>query len=360
MLLMFAYHDPGTSSSSVPIRRSRFLLAAKSLAISLLLLTLTGCSLSGGPRMRLGCLPTATFGVPFPDPDNLGQHAYGFGLSESGGIVYTCKGGHIDIDHVRGSADATRYLVRRVRETLLSGREQFTFHLTGETSRHTIMFTYPPNWDKEPDKERIVGEVSMAAGPYLAMNATIWHEIMTWFGVHFGGFEPEFNSAFSWEDTYSNLIGTRLAVEAMRDTGQDFDDAMTMGIQRQLRELGVQPKSTAIHASDKVRGTWYTGNLVPDLKMRNFDIGLDGSITPTLVPDIEGCSDAPLTLPSPNLDTLSRHGFTLSHHIRPRVFEQGAIFRAAGSDKLLAETHFPILLKYMKLDAAKRGYMYDE
>ncbi len=329
-------------------------------AVMLVLSAVGGCSLSGGPRMRLGCLPTATFGVPFPDPDSLGQHAYGFGLSETGGIVYTCKGGHIDIDHVRGSADATRYLVRQVRQTLLSGREQFTFHLTGETSRHTIVFTYPQDWDKEPDKQRVIDEVAMAAGPCLAMDATIWHEILTWFGVHFGGFEPEFNSAFSWEDVYSNLIGTRLAVEAMKDPGRDFDDAMTMGIQRQLKELGVQPKSTAIHASDKIRGTWYTGNLVPDLLMRNFDIGLDGSITPTLVPGIEGCADEPLTLPAPSLDVLARNGFTLRHQIKPYVFEQGAIFRAAGSDKLVAGTHFPILLEYMKLDAAKRGYKYDE
>jgi len=310
--------------------------------------------------MRLGCLPTDTFGIPFPDPDRLGKHAYGLGLSEAGGIVYTCKGGHVDIDHVRGCADATRYLVSRTRKALMKGQRSFSFRLTGEMSRHIITFTYPPDWSDRTDKERIVNEVSMAAGPYLAMNATTWHEILTWFGVHFGGFEPEFNSAFSWEDVYSNLIGARLAVEALNDPGRDYDKAMTAGIQRQLNELGVQPRSVAIHASDKVRGSWYTGNLVPDMKMRNFDIGLDGSITPTLVPGIGECAGEPMSLPAPSLDVLHRYGFKVRHEIKPNVFEQGRIYRAAESKKLTAEEHFPILLEYMKQDAAERGYSFDD
>lgn len=260
------------------------------------LTTLAGCSITGGPRTRLGYLPTDTFGIFFPDPDNLGAHSYGLGVPDRGGIVYTCKGGHIDLDHIRGNADNTRYLANKIRETLSKGKEGFSFKITGEASTNKVRFTYPQDWDQQPDKDRIIEEIAFDTAAYLSFNATIWHEILTWFGVHYALIEPEFNSAFSWEDMYSNVIGTQIGVEAMKDQDRDFDAAMTAAIYRRLEELEVQPRSTAIAASDKVRGQWYTGNFVPDVKMRNFDIGLDGSVTPTLVPGVEGCDSEPLPL----------------------------------------------------------------
>jgi len=324
-------------------------------------LVATGCSFSGGPRARIGYLPTATFGILFPDPDKLGKHSYGTDFfGEVGGIVYTCKAGHIDLDHVRGNADDVRYLVKKIREALSKKRKGFSFNLTGEMSTHKIQLTYPPDWDQRPDKDKVIEEIAFDTAPYLAFYATTWHEIQTWFGVHFAFMEPEFNSAFSWEDSYSNLIGARLGVEAVKDTEHSFDDAVTIAIYRKLKELGVQPKETAIRASASVRGQWYTGTFIPDMKMRNFDIGLDGAITPTLVPGVADCNDEPLTLPAPTLDTLKRYGFTMTYEIKPNVLEQGRIFKAAGSKKIFPEKHLPILIEYMKKEAIKRGYKYDE
>jgi len=328
--------------------------------VAILIITLFGCNFSGGPKARLGHLPITTFGIFFPDPNHLGTHAYGSGFSEAGGIVYTCKAGHLDIDHIRGNADLTRYLAKKIRKSLSKNTKGFSFSLTGEFSSHKILFTYPQNWNTEPEKDKIIEEISLGTAPYLAYNATMWHEILTWFGVHFGVFEPEFNSAFSWEDVYSNLLGTRLGVEAMKSPDQNFDKAMTIAIQRQLKELQVRPRSTAIYASGKVRGQWYTGNFIPDTKMRNFDIGLDGFVTPTLVPGIEGCNSQPLPLPVPTLDILKQHGFSMSYEIKPNVLEQGRIFEAAGSKKIFPEKHYPVLLKYMKAEAVQKGYKYDE
>jgi hypothetical protein len=325
------------------------------------LIAWSGCSFTGGPKARMGYLPTATFNILFADPDHLGTHTYRAGpSSEAGGIVYTCRGGHIDLDHVRGNADNVRYLTQRIRETLSNGKKGFSFNLTGEMSTHMIGFTYPANWDAQPDKDRIIDAIAFDTAPYLSFNATIFHEIQTWFGVHYAAIEPEFNSAFSWEDIYSNLIGTRLSVEAMKDTQHDYDKAMTIALNRQLKELGVQPRDVARAASDKVRGQWYTGNFVPNTKMRNFDIGLDGSVTPTLIPDVNPCDNQPLTLPVPTLDTLKQYGFSMTYQIKPNVFEQGRIFRAAGSKKIFPEVHFSILIEYMKKEATKKGYRYDE
>ena len=33
------------------------------------------------------------------------------------------------------------------------------------------------------------------------------HNFYQWFGVRFGGIEPEFNSSFSWEDSYAYQYG---------------------------------------------------------------------------------------------------------------------------------------------------------
>lgn len=349
--------------TSKPARkRNKSIVAALLyLMIAIGLTGFAGCSI-GGPRARIGYLPTATFGILFPDPNKLGTHAYGFNFySEKSGIVYTCKAGHIDLDHIRGNADNTRYLVKKIRKTLSKKRKGFSFNLTGEMSTHKIRITYPEDWDSRSDKDKIIDEIAFYVAPYLSFNATTWHEIQTWFGVHFALIEPEFNSAFSWEDSYSNLLGTRIGVEAMKDTGHSFNMAVTNAIYRWLKKLDVQPRSTAIAASDKVRGKWYTGNLVPDMKMRNFDIGLDGSITPTLVPGVEGCNEKPMPLEVPNLAVLDRYGFSMAYEIKPNLLlEQGRIFKAAGSNRIIPEKHFPILIEYMKKDALKRGYEYDE
>ena len=55
-------------------------------------------------------------------------------------------------------------------------------------------------------------------GPYMAYTMVTWHEILTWFGYKSVGIVPEYHSSFSWEDTYSNLLGTVLAARALRDT----------------------------------------------------------------------------------------------------------------------------------------------
>jgi len=337
----------------------------QAIAINALLLTAlitwSGCSFTGGPKARMGYLPTATFNILFSDPNQLGKHTYRAGpSSEVGGIVFTCRGGHIDLDHVRGNADNVRYLTRRIRETLSNGKEGFSFNLTGEMSTHVIGFTCPADWSQQTDKDRIIDAIALDTAPYLSFNATIFHEIQTWFGVHYAAIEPEFNSAFSWEDIYSNLIGVRLGQEAIKDTQHNFDEAMTISLYRQLKELGVQSRTVARNASDKVRGKWYTGNFIPDTKMRNFDIGLDGFVTPTLVPDVNVCDAEPLILPVPTLDTLKHYGFQMTYRIKPNVLEQGRMFKAAGSNKIFPETHFPVILDYMKNQARKKGYLYDQ
>jgi len=87
----------------------------------------------------------------------------------------------------------------------------------------------------------------------------------------------EYDSAFSWEDSYSNVLGTILAVRALRDTQHTYNEAMEIVLDEEMDKLGIQPVGVARQASDAVKGKWFTGNfaLFVDMKKRNFDIGLD-------------------------------------------------------------------------------------
>ena len=323
-----------------------------------------GCQLDA-PRMRMGCLPTSTPGSRFVNPYKLGGHAYHFDFFETNGIVYTCKGGHIDITHLRWNADNTRYLIKKTRKTLMKKGKGFSFNLAMEPSSHKIRFGYPENWDELPkdEKETIANEIALETGPYLAFNATLWHEILTWFGVHFIFFEPEFNSSFSWEDLYSNLLGTKLAVEVAKNNADNYNKAMKKAIDAELTGLGAQPRSVAIKASEKMRGKWFRGNLLVDTMRKNFNIGLDdGYITPVLVPGV--CDGAePQPYPVPTIEVLSKYGFSMKYEISPNVFEQEKIYKVVFPDekakKIQPDIHFPIIMDHIeKVAAEKYNYIF--
>jgi len=336
------------------------------LSLSGLIILVNSCGLRS-PRIRMGTLPTPPPGPRFYEPDELGNHSYRlFSPFEKNGIVYTCKAGHIDITHLRWSADYTRYFIVKIRNALMRKDDVFTFSLSIERSQHKVLFAYPKCWDSlsRKTKEKIADSIAFDVAPYLVFQATIWHEILTWFGVHFIGVEPEFNSAFSWEDIYSNLLGTKLAVEAVKNTQYPYNRAMTLAIDRKLGELGAQPKSVAIYASEKVRDKWYTGYFLVDTIRKNMDIGLnDGFVTPVLVPGI--CYNAqPEPLAVPNIDLLEIYGFSMKHNIYPNEWERGKILKVIYPDGdgncVVPEKHFSIYIEYIKKQAVEKyNYIVD-
>ena len=114
----------------------------------------------------------------------------------------------------------------------------------------------------ETEKEAIAHDLSIKLGQYFAHIGTAWHEILTWFGYRSVILYPEFPSAFSWEDSFSNVLGTHLAAKAIRDSEHSYDEAMTLAIDHELEKLVVQPKRVAMRASEKVKGTWSTGEFL--------------------------------------------------------------------------------------------------
>lgn len=325
-----------------------------------------GCSFNGEPRIRTGSYATATLGTNFLDPNDLGTHSYQTPFNdEKDGIVYTCRGGHIDIAHVRIAADNVRYLYYLIRKNLMAADSEFTFKASDEPSRYYVHLKYPDKWKslRQSDKKAIADEVSLELSQYFSYTMTTWHEVLTWFGYKSTGIFPEFPSAFSWEDNYSNLVGTRLGAQALADEEHEYDEAITIIIKKELENLGVQSSDTAEYAAEKMKGKWWNGTpfvVYVEMKERNMDLGyVDGFVTPTLVPDI--CAGAtPQSYPVPRLTSLERLGFSMTIEVEPREFEKRDILKIVypdgGSDRIELATKLPIIIEYIKQKAIKMGY----
>jgi hypothetical protein len=315
------------------------------------------------PRIRFGTYPSSNIGTSFLGPD-LGSHGYHFRPSEKNGVVYTCRGGHIDIIHVRIAADWTAYLTARTYRHLMKRDRGFSYKLAVDRSRCFVTLSYPEDWDhlSRIKQMALAKEVALAVGPYLTYTLTTWHEILTWYGFKCMGLFPEFPSAFSWEDSYSNLLGTVVAVRALQDAEHRYNEAVKIALDREMQQLGIQPARVARQASESVRGRWFTGNVIflVDMKKRNFDIGMeDGFVTPTLVPGVSACRDTgPASYPVPTLDVLARHGFSMTLEIEPHEWERDKILRVVYGnerhERINPEEHLGIIMDDIRRQAAAK------
>ena len=316
---------------------------------------LTGCSITGTPRVRLGSYATSTPGTRFIDANSLGRHSYYCFLFEKNGIAYTCRGGHIDVTHVRICADNVRYLYNKIRRTLINSSPNIKFKLNVEPSTYFVTLHYPPEWEElsRSEKRRIADELAIELSQYFTFTMTTWHEVLTWFGYKCMAVLPEQPSAFSWEDIYSNLLGIRIAAQALQDDEHSYNKAVTIGLEKELEFLGVRSRHTAWRAAEKMRGKWFDGLVLVDMKERNFDIGLDdGMVTPTLVPGV--CYDAePQSYPIPKLDKFDEYGFSMDFEAEPREFERGRILKIIYPNgerrrRIRPAEHIPLVVDYIK------------
>jgi hypothetical protein len=312
----------------------------------------SGCRLDGGPRPRWGFTPKQYHG----DPNNLGGHSYGYGRREGYGILYTLRGGNIDLDHLRGTADLTRYTYVKAYTAIVKGKSSFRVGPAFELTTNVVCLEYPEDWDQRPaaEKEKIAHEAALIIAPAVAYHSSVWHEMLTWQGLHFALIEPEHESAFSWEDLYSNALGAHLAIKAIQKGAipvQDYNQAMTELIQQTLTELGVVSRRRSLEILESVRGTWFTSN---KLLRRHMDVGFEtGQIIPCLIP---GQTDQPpVCLPWPNLDGLDKYGIKIVYTIQSPYLEAGALKRRAGiQGEVEPFKHYPLIMEKIKQEAVEK------
>lgn len=185
-----------------------------------------------------------------------------FSTKEVTGIVYTRRGGFIDLGHVRDNIDNTYYYYRR----LLNQRQR----------------SFPPaGYDEglvrvlEPIPADLVADVASC----MAFDESIFHEMETYW-------DEQFNSAFSPEDLTSNFLGTLIGANAIRRIDNDdrlFDRRVTEELRTVIDLLWPTSVDDALAAFVRVENDWVDAvPIVSDvfippalqsgyLRRRNFD-----------------------------------------------------------------------------------------
>jgi len=213
-------------------------LAGVLLTTSCALIDITN-KMRGRPKSRFGCAPiSTTLGLNYPNPEKLGKH----NSNEKNGQVYTLDGGFIDLAHLRKSADWAKILAQKSYKNILENKTEFDFKLV-EPCRYNVKLTYPKDWDSLSDleKQTLAKETSADMGSYFSYVSTTWHEMITWFGYKSTIILPESHSAFTFEDQFSNFLGSYLASKVLGMQG-DFDTNFTKLLDDELKKLKVQPK----------------------------------------------------------------------------------------------------------------------
>ena len=307
------------------------------------------------------------------DISELGTHQYNKGAvslqpqggdrllsDEASGILYTCRGGFIDIAHVRDNADRTLYLAAQIGRLAASGG---TIRLTGEGAERRIVLQ-PLN----AGLVRAYGlrEVVTSLAEWLCFQASIWHEITTWYGWSSTPFS-ERPSAFSPEDLYSNLVGIKITGGIIRrhtdHSEVEYNRAVTAALKDALTKLGPLPKDASRRAFEYIDGIWWDSTKrVPDnqlVRHRYFNIGpklypwklIDAQPSETLVAarkefDQVCQSDwTPLGLSVPDrlADVPFRQMATLEVHPGEVVVKNGFPFPKPGST-MVTQDDFPAVI----------------
>lgn len=334
------------------------------------------CAFGQDLKAKLGPVP-----VPFFEqanvfgPDDLGPHGYDKGdlTREHNGLVYTCRGGFIDIAHVRDNADRTIFLTMQIARALPGGA---TIEFPEEgTLRRVILKPVPPELLARYGR----WGVATALASWANFQLSTWHEIITWYGWESIKGIPEKLSAFSPEDVYSNALGINIAVGIItnRETRsrQQYEESMEAWLSEALRRLGAVPKAQARLAMRAVDGLWWdSSKRVPEwnLVTRRF-VAMSSPIAPWIVADAvktgpgapalaKMCKDQPAPLPLVIRDKLGDLEIaalvTVQLEFKAWVPEQFPVPAAKG--QAVTQADFPAILEDIRRQgAAQLGPHFD-
>lgn len=333
------------------------------------------CIFGNDVAVSVGSVPVPGYEVRnVLDINGLGTHKYDNGFlslalrgegrvisDEASGVLYTCRGGFIDIAHVRDNADRTLYLIGQIGHLAAPGG---TIPLISEGAERRIVMR---PLDAHLIKVYGVREVGTSLAEWLDFQASIWHEIATWYGWSSTRFS-ERPSAFSPEDLYSNLLGLKIAGAAVRrhaaPSEQDYNRSVTALLKDALIKLGPLPQDASRRAFEYVDGIWWdSSKRIPDnqlVRHRNFDIGpkvypwklRDAAVTDVLRATARefdqacGSDWTPLGLHVPDRigDVPFREMATFEFRVEPLLIKNGFPLRKNDSN-LVTPDDFPAVIK---------------
>lgn len=288
--------------------------------------------------------------------DDIGTHHYLGGKSEKNGIVYTYKGGFLDIGHLRDQSDWTAYFHSLIMHN--RGNNNFELVLGREGGQKKLRLFIP---------EDLSNEDAALLGGRIAYDLSVWHEIATWYGVSTVPFVPERYSSFSAEDDYSNQLGVVLGIQSVL-SDEPFDEAMAHNLSKKLEELQVAKSlDESYRAMEAVNGLWWSSEYKFPSKyfLLEHEIASYDTTYPLLVPKITPAVIAPepveIAKKSTNNIPLDKF-YTLEFELNNKI-PYARIFHEKKSKRIITNSDFALvlenihnetkLLKYRKLKRIK-------
>ena len=287
------------------------------------------------PRLRVGSMPFDAWYSPLQPlaRTDLTPHRYRRGLfpgpagSTNRGILYTRRGGFLDIAHLRNAVDLTRYVYLPLRDALARGAPELRL-MSAEPDVFVVSLA---NGTELSDDQ--LHAVAAGVAARVAYLMTTWHEVATWHGYKATGLFTERPSAFSYDDAASHMVGVLAATDALealhragRAADDDaFSDAATRAIDRRLAALAAVSAREVERRVRMVDGRWHDADL-PVLRVVHMGLPGERLWARTLDED----EPAVWVLPA----DASVAGRSLDRwaqtRIEMRLFERRAVAAAAG------------------------------
>jgi hypothetical protein len=243
-----------------------------------------------GVDMQLAAIPGVKM-TEITGLDKIGEHHYLGDDSEENGIIYTRRGGFIDMGHLRDQIDWMAYIYIQLKEN--KAKDNLSILLGYEGGEKSLIVQIPSNL-KDIDLILLSGKI--------AYDLSVWHEIATWFGASTIPFVPERYSSFSFEDAYSNLLGVTIGIQALQ-SDLPYEDAVTRIISETLKSLdAVTNEAETYLAMEQVRNIWWTNDKrFPSSKvLLQRQVQVYPCLQPWLVPGWASLSQDPMELKVPD------------------------------------------------------------
>jgi hypothetical protein len=242
-----------------------------------------------GTDMQMAAIPGIKL-TEITGLEKIGTHHYLGDASEENGIIYTRRGGFIDMGHLRDQIDWMAYIYVQLKENKTKGT--FSMLIGHEGGEKNLSVQIPSNL-KDIDLVLLAGKI--------AYDLSVWHEIATWFGASTIPFVPERYSSFSIEDAYSNLLGVTIGIQALQSE-LPYEEAVTGIISRTLKDLNaVTNEAETYLAMEQVRNIWWTNEKrFPSSKvLLQRQVQVYPCLQPWLVPGWASPSQDPMELKVP-------------------------------------------------------------
>lgn len=308
-------------------------------------LFLFGCG-PGGTGMEWGHTPTGNFSY---DPWHL--NSYGSRMTAGNGIVVTKRNGHIDPDHMNKEIRITKAIYDQAIVAIQNNQTS----LTNDYLDFTI--NYPSDWQSKnaSEKQKIAKEVALLIAQNGSFYDGIWYEAITWYGYNCTYIMSDFQSAFSWEDLYSDYAGCLVALQAIKQGG-DFNSTVTRLKQKFVTDSIPVSRDEAERITKSVKGSWSRQDFgiarTYTIIKRNMDIGVgDGTVDPSLIPGF--ATGTPDRLPIPKMSDLEKYGFKLRIQI-DRPWQASTIKSKLGINRPVEPKDFPKMIQIIANDAKNR------